>query len=286
VNIRVVLDGEEEIGSPTLRRLVRERPELFRADAALVSDTRMLGPGRPTLVYGLRGKLDAELVARGPGRELHSGQFGGVASNPANALCALVGSLARPDGRVALAGFYDGVRMTDIADPAARPALDVNGLLSGYTGPGAKGIVPARATAKFSCRLAPGQQPDRIGRDLRRHFERRRPDGIDLTLKLSGGRPALELNRYGAAQRAAVAAATAAFGRLPVFVRSGGSMTAPLLFRDRLGLESVLLGFSLPDDGLHGPRERAHIPTLECGVIACAYFLDEFARAGRLTVAA
>jgi acetylornithine deacetylase/succinyl-diaminopimelate desuccinylase-like protein len=286
VNVRVLLDGEEEIGSPALGRLVHEQPESLRADIALVSDTRMLGPGRPTLVYGLRGKLDARIVVRGRDRDLHSGQFGGVVANPANVLCSLVGSLVGADGTIALPGFYDGVRSDDLADAAARPALDVTGLLGGHTGPGVKGIIPARASAQLSFRLAPGQRPQRVRALLRKHCARPAPTGVSVKLTTAGGRPPLALDPKSPAQRAAARAAAAAFGRAPALIRSGGSIMAPVLFRELLGLESVLLGFALPDDGIHGPVERVHLPTLERGIVASGCFLDELAVLSRVAVAA
>jgi acetylornithine deacetylase/succinyl-diaminopimelate desuccinylase-like protein len=286
VNIRVILDGEEEIGSPGLVRAVAERPEHLAADVAIVSDTRMLSLGKPTLVYGLRGKLDAEVIVRGPSRDLHSGQFGGSVPNPANALCRLVGSLFTAGGRIALPGFYNRVRSRDLDDPTARPALDVTGLFGGHTGPGAKGIVPALATAKLSLRLAPGQRPEHVATLLRRHCAAHERPGVRVEVVTSGARAPLELDRGTVAQHAAARAATLAFGEPPKFVRSGGSIMAPVLFRERLGLESVLLGFALPDDGMHGPHERVHLPTLERGVVACAAFLDELARPAHGVLAA
>ena len=312
VNVRCVFEGEEEIGSPGLARVLARDAAAFRADVAVVSDTRMAGRGRPAIVYALRGNLRAELEVRGPRREVHSGAFGGAVANPADALCRIVASLHRRDGSVAVTGFYRDVRaapqteraelrrsgstakamlaesgarelageagFTPFERTVLRPALDVNGIAGGWQGPGVKSIIPASARAKLSCRLVPDQDPERIGLLLRRHVAAVAPPGVAAGLKVLGGSKPIVVDPRHPAVTAARRAARKAFGTEPVLVRSGGSVGAVELFARLLGLQTVLIGFALPDDGMHAPNERFHLPTFACGVETCARFLGELAR--------
>ncbi len=301
VNVRCLFEGEEEVGSPTLNRFLQDHPEAAAADVAVMSDTRMLGPGRPALTYGLRGGLALELAVHGPRHDLHSGHFGGAIHNPAQALCEIIASLHGSDGRVAVTGFYDRVRsgrssavgapgdaevLRAAGAPApwgeaafslherttVRPALTVNGLTSGYQGPGSKAIIPAVASAKINIRLVPDQDPLEIERLLRAHVGRAAPSSVNVTLtRLSVARPVLTDPSHPA-MRAAAVACRRAFGRPPALLRSGG--TIPIVDRlTRRGIPTVLLGLTLPDAQIHAPNERFHLPTFYQGVEAAIWFL-------------
>jgi len=315
VNVVLVVEGEEEVGSPSLAAWLRRHRRSLSADAALISDTAMAGPGRPSLVVGLRGLAYMEITVRGPNRDLHSGQFGGAVRNPASALCAILASLHDAEGRVAVPGFYDRVRALSAAERAemarlqgddhafleaagaaadwgeagysrverlgARPTLDVNGLWSGWTGEGAKTVLPARASAKVSMRLVPDQDPDEIGRLFSAFVRRLAPSGVDVDVSaLHGARPAVA-DRDTPAMRAAAAALHQAFGTAPVFTREGGSIPVVALLETELGLGSVLMGFGLPDDNLHAPNEKFDVDNYQRGIQASIAFLEAFARGGR-----
>jgi acetylornithine deacetylase/succinyl-diaminopimelate desuccinylase-like protein len=317
VNVRCVLDGEEEIGSPGLRRSLARDPRPFTADLAVMSDTRMLGPGRPALTYALRGSLSLELDLRGPQRDLHSGNFGGAIANPLEALAQVVGGLHDSAGRVSVPGFYDRVRSvsrpervemartgpTDAeilraagveragrGEPGytlyerttIRPALTVNGVDGGYRGPGGKAIIPSRATAKINLRLVPDQDPDDVEQLLRSRISLLVPPGIAWSLRRgASARPAV-LDPRHPGFRAAEAAYERAFGARATLVRSGGTIPLVAELQERLGIPTVLMGFALPDDGIHGPNEKFGVDRLFRGTEACIWFLEELGRlAGR-----
>ena len=301
VNVVVVLDGEEEIGSPGLPKVLRwlARRGL---DAALISDTRMLGPGRPALTLGLRGSLAVELELRGPGTDLHSGAFGGAVHNPLQGLCEVIAALHGDGGRIAIPGVYESLRAVprtpvpprsdgEILGEAhvargwgelgynayertvARPALTVNGLTGGHQGPGPKSVIPARASAKLSFRLVPDQSPGDVERALRGSLARLVPPTLAWRLtRQSTSRPVL-MSATAPAQRAAALAVADVWGRPPVRLRSGGSIAAAEVLAARLGVPTVLLGFALPDDRAHGPDEKFHLPHLELGAATVARFL-------------
>jgi acetylornithine deacetylase/succinyl-diaminopimelate desuccinylase-like protein len=309
VGVRCLFEGEEESGSRALLMLLRDPPPALRADAVLVCDTRMLGPGRPTLIEGLRGSLAAELIVSGAPRDLHSGAFGGAVRNPAHVLCELLASLHDRDGRVAIPGFYARVRggrvrpLASDGPPrdrallaqagvarghgergfsayertALRPALDVNGLLAGHTGAGGKSIVPARATAKLSFRLVPDQRPAEVARLLRRHLLARAPADVRVELRVGKHAPPYVAEAGSRAQQAAARALRASFGRAPVVLRSGGSIPVVGALAHALRAPVVLMGFASPDDSMHGPDERFALDSLARGTDACACFLGELA---------
>jgi acetylornithine deacetylase/succinyl-diaminopimelate desuccinylase-like protein len=312
VNVRCVLDGEEEIGSPGLRAHLARDPGVFSAEVAVMSDTRMLGPDRPALTYSLRGSLSVELEVRGPPRDLHSGNFGGGVANPLEALARALASLHRRDGRVAIEGFYDSVRRVspeerkrmarrgpsdlEILHAAGvtsgwgepnhstyerttiRPALTVNGITGGYAGPGGKAIIPARASAKLNLRLVPDQDPAEIEALLRRHLERVVPAGVSLSVQRhAAARPAL-IDRAHPAMRAAAHAYRSGFGVAPTFVRSGGTIPLVSALAERLGISTVLMGFALPDDRIHAPNEKFALANLYRGTETCIWFLAELAK--------
>ena len=311
VNVVCLFDGEEEIGSPNLRRLLQRLVPRLRADVAVISDTRMLGYDRPAITYALRGALTAEVRVKGPVRELHSGTFGGAVADPAAALCRMVASLHDRKGRVAVRGFYDDVEgltpsvrarvraagpsnatlLAGVGVPPSgetgytayertviRPCLTVTGMKGGYAGPGRKSVVPTSATARLNLRLVPRQDPVRVGALLRRHLEAATPQGVTVDVRVEPAARPVVVDRRHPGMRAAAIACERAFGRPPVFLRSGGSIPAVSLLLDVLGMTSVLMGFGLPDANIHSVDERLHLPTLDRAVVACSEFLAQMSR--------
>jgi acetylornithine deacetylase/succinyl-diaminopimelate desuccinylase-like protein len=305
VNAVMVFDGEEEIGSPGLPAVLTDVVRRTRPSAALISDTRMRAPGRPALTVGLRGSLAVELELRGPPADLHSGAFGGAVHNPLQALCEVVAGLHDAAGRIAVPGLYAGVRRMAPGERAlrsdweilteagvgrgwgergysayertvARPALTVNGLAGGHQGPGPKAVIPARAVAKLSLRLVPGQDADAAERALRAHLARVVPDSQRWTLTRQASSAPVLLAGGDRAHRAAARACTRVWGHPPVRLRSGGSIGAAELLAGPLGVPTVLLGFALPDDRAHGPDEKFHLPHLDLGAATVVAFLREY----------
>jgi acetylornithine deacetylase/succinyl-diaminopimelate desuccinylase-like protein len=307
VNIKCLFEGEEEIGSPHLKSFIEQYKNALQADTAVISDTSMLAPDRPAISYSQRGGLRAEVEVTGPSHDLHSGNFGGAVHNPLQVLCEMVARLHGPDGRVAIPGFYDDVRSwgedereymkrvgpgnENILQRAGadrgwgepgfsayerttiRPALTVSGITGGHQAPGVKNFIPSRAVAKLSFRLVPDQDPARIAQLFRDHIARITPSTVQSTVRtFSAIRPAL-LKRNHPVMRAAAVAYRQGFGHQPVFVRSGGSIPVVNLFQDILGISSVLMGFGLPDDHIHGPSERLHLPNFYRGIATSIWFM-------------
>jgi acetylornithine deacetylase/succinyl-diaminopimelate desuccinylase-like protein len=315
LNVRCLFEGEEEIGSPSLPALLEREPRTFAADVAVVSDMPILGPDRPAITESLRGALSVELEVRGAQRDLHSGIYGGAVHNPLQALSEIIARLHEPSGRIAVPGFYDRVRSwseaeraymaavgptdADILHAAAasgrwgeagyslyerttiRPALSVNGLGGGYQGPGVKAVIPAWAVAKLNLRLAPDQDPDEVEQLLRAQIERLTPPTVRSTLRTQlAARPATVERRHPHIRAAALAYRNG-FGVTPGFVRLGGTIPGVDFLRRRLHLETVLMGFALPDDGMHAPNEKFHLPTFFRGIATSISFLAVLARAPR-----
>jgi acetylornithine deacetylase/succinyl-diaminopimelate desuccinylase-like protein len=312
INLKMIVEGEEEVGSVNLDALMRERAKDLTADFVCVSDTAMFGRGIPSLCVGLRGLAYVEVFVDGPALDLHSGSFGGGVMNPVNALARMIASLHDEEGRVTVAGFYDAVRpLTDTerreiaalpfdenewlrstGAPAvwgakgystleriwARPTLDCCGISGGFQGEGAKTIIPARASAKVSCRLVPDQEPDDIARKLSAHFERVAPPGVRVRVEpLHGGRPYLaptEHPVYEVAKRAF----SKAFGRPTVFIREGGSIPFVRTIADATGKPCLLMGFGQPDENAHAPNEWLDLENYHLGIKSAAYLYDELAR--------
>jgi acetylornithine deacetylase/succinyl-diaminopimelate desuccinylase-like protein len=308
VNVKCLFEGEEEIGSPRLKRfLVRNRVPLS-ADVAVMSDMPIPAPDRPAITYALRGGLSLELEVTGPQRDLHSGLFGGAIHNPLQALCEIVASFHDRDGRVAIPGFYDRVRpwgsrereymrrtgpsdaqvLRDAQDEQAwgepgyslyerttlRPALTINGLSGGYQGPGGKGVIPARALAKLSFRLVPDQDPVEVERQVRGHVEQVCPPTVHTRVRtLSHSNSAL-VDRSHPALRAAFLAYRKGFGQAPRFLRCGGTIPIVNTIQETLSIPTVLMGFALPDDHIHGPNERFYLPNFFNGIDASLWFLS------------
>jgi acetylornithine deacetylase/succinyl-diaminopimelate desuccinylase-like protein len=311
VNVVVLAEGEEEIGSPNLVPFVEANTERLACDLVVISDSGMYAEGLPSLLFSLRGLAYFELHVKGARSDLHSGEYGGAITNPANALARIVASLHGPDGRVAIAGFYDDVVAWDaetrkqiaalphddaefraelqvpaLAGEAGyttlerlwiRPTCDVNGLLSGYTGEGAKTVLPNRAMAKVSFRLVPDQTPARVKELFEAHVRRVAPQGVTVEIReLHGGRP-WKARIEGAAFEAAEAALEEAFGTRPVLMGAGGSIPIVVEFEEKLGAKALLVGFSLPGCNLHAPDEWLPIENFEKGIGALARLYQKLA---------
>ncbi len=307
VNVICLFEGEEEIGSPNLQPwLVRNRARL-PVDVAVISDTRFLAPGRPAIIYGLRGGLGLELTVYGPRRDVHSGSFGGAIYNPIQALCEMLAQLHDQQGRIVIAGFYDQVRTWSAAQrvhlrrtgpPSSqilsdagitqgwgeqgytayerttiRPALTVNGIQGGYQGAGGKGIIPAQASAKVSFRLVPDQDPEVVERLVRAHLARITPPTVRSRVQIYQKSRSVLLDPHHPAMQAAARAYLRGFGVAPVFLRSGGSIPIVNTLQNVLGIPTVLMGFALPDDGMHGPNEKFSLAHFYRGIATSIYFL-------------
>ncbi|HET9589338.1 MAG TPA: dipeptidase, partial [Anaerolineales bacterium] len=306
VNLKFLLEGEEEIGSKNLEPFLRKHAEKFKADVSLNPDAGMMGIDMPTITYGLRGLAYLEVHVSGPRADLHSGLYGGVVHNPAQVLAELIAKMHDEEGRVTLPGFYDRVRpiteqeRADFArlpnDDAhylaetgvaalwgeegyiaaertgARPTLEVNGLLSGWTGPGSKTVLPARAMAKISCRLVPDQTAAEVEEQMVRFMEKNAPKTVRWEVKRLTSSPfaIADLNNPGV--RAMHAAMEAAWGKRPLYRREGGSIGAVALLQQICGVESVLVGMGLPSDNVHSPNEHLHLPTWRKGIDAFIHF--------------
>ena len=301
VNLTFLFEGEEEIGSPNLAPFLKANRELLACDVIAVSDTGMVAPGVPTMSYGLRGIACCEIVVKGPARDLHSGLFGGGVANPATAVARLVASLHDRDGRVAIDGFYDDVRplasweremwatvpgVTDAdflevtGSPElfgekgytssertwARPTAEVNGIGGGYQGEGSKTVLPAEAMAKFSFRLVPDQEPEKVLEQVRRHLLTHCPPGVTVEFHVGhDGAPYLSdpHNSFG---KAAQRALKKAFDCDPVLIREGGSIPIIESFRQILGVDTLLLGLALSDAQIHSPDENFPVANFEAGI--------------------
>ena len=312
VNVKFIVEGEEESGGASLAAFIPHNRALLAADVALVSDTSILSPEQPAIVYGLRGMCYVFLDVTGPSRDLHSGSFGGGINNPINAICHIIARLKDEEGHVLIPGFYDEVRPLSDAErqvlsefplqqdgwlketgaPAvwgepeytlverlgARPTLDVNGIIGGYTGSGRKTVLPSSVHAKISMRLVPDQDPAEIGELLRQYVQAVTPAGVSATVEVLASAPASLTDVATPAIKAAAAAYEEVFGREPVYMREGGSIPVVSQFQSELELETVLMGFGLPDDRIHAPNERFYLPNFYRGIQASIHFFEELGR--------
>ena len=305
--ITVVIEGEEEIGSANLETFLSENADVLRADAAVISDTDMWDVSTPAICASLRGLVYMQVDLQAAERDLHSGMFGGSALNPLNALTRALGQLHDAHGRVALDGFYDGV--AEIApeqtaqwatlgfDEAAflgglglsvpvgeagrgglerlwaRPTADINGIWGGYSGEGSKTVIPARAGAKVSFRLVPGQDPERVEQAFRRFMQARVPADAKLTFQVFGAAPGMRVATESPVITAARAALAAEYGRDAVLVGGGGSIPVVEALKRRLGLDTLLMGFGLSDDQIHGPNEKFELVCFQHGIRSHARLL-------------
>jgi acetylornithine deacetylase/succinyl-diaminopimelate desuccinylase-like protein len=312
VNVKCIFEGEEEIGSPHLTSFIERNSRALHADAAVISDTRMLAPDRPAISYAQRGGLRAEIKVSGPRHELHSGNFGGAVLNPVQALCEIIAGLHDAQGRVTIPGFYDDVREwsdkerafmartgptnEDILQDAQveqgwgesgfslyerttiRPALTLNGMAGGHYGHGSKSIIAASAIAKLGFRLVPDQDPQKIARLFRDHIARITPVAVRCAVRTYAPiEPAL-VDRNHPALKAAAFAYKKGFGFPPVFIRSGGSIPVVNTFQKILGCPAVLMGFGLPDDQIHGPNEKFNLPNFDKAIGTSIWYLSAAAK--------
>lgn len=309
-NVKFMLEGEEEIGSPSLYQWCRDNKELVKADIILVSDTSLIAWDTPSITCGLRGLCYMQVEVTGPNKDLHSGLYGGAVANPANILTDLVSSLIDENGRITIPGFYDDVRELSAAERKAlneapfsvedykkaldvrelkgeegyttmertgvRPSLDVNGIWGGYTLEGTKTIIPARASAKISMRLVPHQNHIKIAELFEKHFRAIAPDYVKVDVKaLHGGQPYVaptDMPAYKAAEKAM----QDTFGKKPLPFYSGGSIPIVSGFEDILGLKSILIGFGLDKDAIHSPNESYGVDNFFRGIETIALFYKYF----------
>jgi acetylornithine deacetylase/succinyl-diaminopimelate desuccinylase-like protein len=312
LNVKFLIEGEEEVGGESITEYVPLHKDKLKADVALISDTELFADGIPTLCIGLRGLMYLEIEARGPARDLHSGIFGGAAPNAVYGLIELLAKAKDADGRIQIPGIYDDViapetdeieswkrlpfseeeflnksvgatvltgepDQTVLARLWARPTFEVHGIAGGFTGAGAKTVIPARAVAKVSLRLVPGQDPEKVLAKLREWLKANTPKGIQIETRVLSAAPAVSVNPSHPAINTAAKAFSEMLGKPTVFIRGGGSIPIVGEFAKRLGIPTVLMGFSLPDDGLHSPNEKYRLSNYYSGIRTIAYFLDEYA---------
>jgi acetylornithine deacetylase/succinyl-diaminopimelate desuccinylase-like protein len=312
VNIKIILEGEEEVGSVNLDNFIRDHRGELGANVVVISDSPMFARGVPSICYGLRGLVYFQIDLRGSSTDLHSGSFGGAVSNPAFVLAQMLAQMKDRSGRIKIPGFYDAVvalqeeerkawaslpfnektykkdfgipkvagetGFTTLERTWARPTFEVNGLLSGFTGEGAKTVLPALAMAKVSMRLVPDQQPDKIAELFEAYVKDIAPATVELKItRMHGGKPWMTSydNPY---VQAAGRAIEKGFGRKPVFTREGGSIPVVSTFQEELGLPSVLFGVGLPDENAHAPNEKLDLENFQGGIIASAILYQEIAK--------
>jgi acetylornithine deacetylase/succinyl-diaminopimelate desuccinylase-like protein len=309
VNVRVILEGEEEVGGEGIAHYVREQGKTLKADAALVSDSEMFAPELPTLCVGLRGMIYTEIEARGAAQDLHSGMYGGVAPNPFVALAQIVAQLKREDGHIAILGFYDGIEeptkeeleswrklpfnedeylkhevgstsltgeeMFSVLERTwSRPTMDVHGMPGGFTGAGAKTVIPAKAVAKISFRLVPGMKPMEVFAKYKAFVDEITPKGIKVDVRLIHSGDPIVMSSDNPYIRAAKEAMAEVFHKDTVFIRSGGSIPIVGDFVRELGIPTVLMGFGLPDDNLHAPNEKFNLSNFHRGIESVIRFFE------------
>lgn len=310
VNFKVLLEGEEEISSPYVTACVQRYRDRLAADAVVICDQPMVGPMLPAILYGVRGCVYMEIELKGAERDYHSGMVGGAVANPLTILTRLLGSCAADDGRIAVAGFYDSVRplsetersllakspVTDemirrvtgvpavAAEPGfsaaesmcVRPTFEVHGIVGGYAGPGKKSVIPCKALAKIGCRLVPDQHPDEIARLFESHLRARTPPTVRLEFRVQATSLPAVVNHEDPAVKTAERAYRLAFGVEPIYMRGGGSLPIVRDFLDVLKTPVVLIGFGLPDDNMHAPNEKMHLPNLWRGIDTIIHYLAEY----------
>lgn len=309
VNVKLLIEGEEEVGSPNLDPWIEANAERLDANAVIISDSSMYAPGLPSIMYSLRGLTYFEIEVTGASHDLHSGVFGGAVPNPINELGKIIAGLIDDEGRITIPGFYDKVRALDDEERQAfgqlpfdedafraetgvkalkgesgyttlerkwaRPTLDFNGIIGGFTGEGAKTVLPSKARAKFSCRLVPDQKPEEIEELVESYVRSIADDSVHVEFEFHhGGRPVIT-ERDNPAVQAAMRALKKSWNVDPVFVRGGGSIPVVATFADTLGTPTVLIGLGLDDDRLHSPNEKFNVENFEQGIRTSAYLWDE-----------
>lgn len=314
IQVKFLIEGEEEVGSENLEAAVQANRDKLACDVVVVSDSSQFAPGVPAVTYGLRGIAYYELFVEGPKQDLHSGSFGGGVTNPVNTLAKLLAALVDSDGRIQLPGFYDDVEpltereraefarlpfdeerfkkqlnvdgvtgekgFTTLERRWARPTCDVNGIWGGYQGEGAKTVLPARAGAKLSFRLVPNQDPEKVTAGLRELLEPLVPPGAKLTIKPHHGAPGVKFSLESPYMAAATAAIEAGFGAKPVYMREGGSIPIVGTFARELDADVLLLGWGLDDDNTHSPNEKFNLGDFHRGIKASAALWTQLANCG------
>ncbi len=310
INVKVLIEGEEEVGGESIAAYVRQEKAKLKADFALVCDTELFAPNLPTLCVGLRGLVYTEIEAVGAKTDLHSGMYGGAAPNPLFALVDIISKLKDSKGRILIPGFYRNVkaptkaelkawkrlpfneehyRKTEVGSKVltgepgysvlyrtwARPTVEVHGMPGGFTAPGAKTVIPARASAKVSMRLVPDQNADDILKKFEKYVAKLTPKGIQLNIKVWSKGPACVVGTNNKYIKAATEAMHEVFKKNTVFIRSGGSIPIVTDFQDVLKIPSVMMGFGLPDDNLHAPNEKFHIPNFYRGIESICVFFEK-----------
>ncbi len=313
VNLKFLIEGEEEVGGESIAKYVAENPAKLKSDVALVSDTELYAEGIPTLCVGLRGLIYTEIEARGPARDLHSGLYGGAAPNAVFGLVEILSKLKDANGHILIPGMYDDVRPPSpeekhswsilpfdekeflknevgssrlTGEPGysvfertwARPTLEVHGIAGGFTAPGAKTVIPAKATAKVSMRMVPDQDPEKIVAAFRKYVKEITPAGIESEVRVLSAGPAIMVNPDHHAIAVAAQAFSDILGRETVFVRSGGSIPIVGDFAKHLGIPTILMGFGLPDDGLHSPNEKYKVSNYYAGIMTIAHFFEQYGK--------
>jgi acetylornithine deacetylase/succinyl-diaminopimelate desuccinylase-like protein len=310
LNVKFLIEGEEEVGSESLEKFINSNTELLKCDAVLISDTSLYAPGIPTLTYGLRGLCYMEVELTGPNRDLHSGTFGGAVANPVNVLADIISKLHDKKGRVTIPDFYkDVIKLTNkerenfnkfkfsekkyaaelgvselhgeegystIERTWARPTLDCNGIFGGFTGQGAKTVLPSTATAKISMRLVPNQDPQKIAKLFTRYIKQLAPKSVKVKVtNLHGGYPVVT-PLYDPATQAASKAMEKAFGKKTLYTREGGSIPIVTVFAKKLKASVVMMGLGLNTENLHSPNEHFDLTHFKLGMISSAHFLQEY----------
>ncbi len=299
IHLKYIIEGEEEIGSPSMQMFLNKYKDMLKADVVLNCDGGIFAPDVPSITYGLRGLVYFELELKGPKQDLHSGQYGGTIRNPIHVLCELIAKMHDENGKVTLPHFYENVRplseeektllaqiphsdeewkkfvgmsqlygetgYSTIERIGVRPTLDTNGIIGGFTGEGAKTVLPSKASAKISMRLVPDQESEKMEEYLREFLQQHCPPEIKWKLILHSCAPPAVMNLHSPYMQSAVNALTTEFGKKPLFRREGGSVPIVAWLQQILRIDTLLLGFALPDDGIHGPNERQNLPLLKRG---------------------
>ncbi len=312
VNVKFIIEGEEEVGSESISKFLKENKKLLACDAVLISDTSLYGRGIPTINYGLRGLSYFEIEITGPDRDLHSGSFGGAVANPINELAKLISKLHDKNGKVTIPNFYQDVQKLSEKEKEnfkelkfsdskfakeykikelqgekgfstlerlwVRPTLDCNGIYGGYTEEGAKTVLPSKATAKISMRLVPNQELKKVEKEFAKYVKSLAPKSVKIKVtNMHGGLP-LVIPLDGKAMKAAAVATSKAFGKKTVFTREGGSIPIVVEFMQQLKAPAILMGLGLDSDNIHSPNEHFDLSSFEKGIYSSIYFMDEFSK--------
>ena len=308
IRVKFLIEGEEEIASPNLAKIVRDHRDRLACDYVVLSDTPKLDRDTPAITYGTKGLVYKEIIVTGPKQNLHSGSYGGTLANPGNALASMIASLRDGDNRVTIPGFYEDVRdlapgeqaqltelpfdenayLDTMGAPAlggekgyttlerrwVRPTLDVNGMIGGFTGEGASTVIPARVSAKVSMRIVPDQNPDRISKAFDTAIRKACPDGVRLEILDHGSAAAYVAPTESVGMKAAAGAIEAGFGKRPFLIREGGTLPILPLFKEVLGADSLMLGFCVPDCNAHGPNEFFVLSDFHAGTRTSAHLMN------------